>query len=510
MFRHRTFATTFVKGLTVSTACALFGFAAFMSLRMVFVRHASAPKPDVSHLKIVSHADAQPSNSATDLSNVFRSVCKSVIPSVVSIRVTEQVSAEDSLNLGKAHPAIPGLEDAPRRQRGTGSGFLISPDGYIVTNEHVVRKADKIEVTLSDDRTVRGTLIGADAPTDLAVVKIEERGLSPVTIGDPARMEQGDWVIAIGSPFGLSQTITAGIVSATGRDLSGARASRLSQYTRYLQTDASINPGNSGGPLVNLRGEVVGVNTMILSESGGSEGVGFSIPSDLVVKVCRKLMMEGRVRRGWLGVSLRPQSLTSEEAKALNLPSAYGALIQDTVGEASPAARAGIKDGDFIVRFDGKSVRSGRDLTAYVADTEVGSEVQVELIRDGAPVMLRIKIAERDERSVAAGPGAKSEKRTAAPGISVSPLTPDLVAKLKPRSATGVVVDSVTPGGPAEEVGVRKGQIIHSVNRQPVASPEDFARLTANLSPGSVIALQIEAQIQGDAWELRYVTITLE
>jgi serine protease Do len=477
---------------------------------MVIAQTRRSAEPDLSNLRVVKRTEGMPASPAVDLSNIFKRVTKAVKPSVVSIRVVETVSNDLFRN---GHPAVPGMEDG-MKQRGTGSGFIISPDGYIVTNDHVVGKADKIEVTLDGGRDVTAKLVGADPQTDLAVIKIDEAGLPPVTLGNPDEMEQGDWVMAIGSPFGLQQTITVGVISATGRDLPSTRTTRYAQYNRYLQTDASINPGNSGGPLVNLRGEVVGVNTMILSESGGSEGVGFAIPSDLVSKVCRKLILEGRVRRGWLGVSLRTKPMTTEEAKAYKLPSNEGALIQDTTSDDSPAAKGGIKAGDFIVTFDGTPVRNEKDLTTTVAETEIGKPVTVELIRDGKPTKVQVTIAERPSnlsQATAAPEKEKNEKPRPSGllGLTVTPLTPDLASRLKPRQSDGVVIDTVVAGGPSDEAGLRKGMILHSLNKQPVTSPESFQKLLADLKPGSVVIIAVEVQVEG-RWEYRYPSIIIE
>ncbi|MFQ3581782.1 MAG: Do family serine endopeptidase [Chloracidobacterium sp.] len=483
------------------------GFALVVSGWMVFARTARPSAPDLSKLTIVSHRGEALNGAAADLSTAFRRIGKLVKPSVVSIRVVETISTE-SLGLGRNHPPIPGLEDG-LKQRGSGSGFIISPDGYIVTNEHVVGKADKIRVTFDDGRQVLAKLVGVDAPTDLAVIKADVTGLTPVTLGDPAEMEQGDWVMAIGAPFGLEQTLTVGVISATGRNLPSSRANRFAQYNNYLQTDASINPGNSGGPLVNLRGEVVGVNTMILSESGGSEGIGFAIPSDLVERVCRKLILEGRVRRGWLGVSLPVQPMTEAQAKSLGLPNTEGALVQDTVGPESPAARAGLRSGDFIIKFDGAVIRNERELTAKVAETEVGKTVTVEFIRDGQPQSVQVTIDERPGNETAAKSVAKDEaaKNANLLGLNVAPLPPDLVSKL--RQPNGVIIESVVPGSPADEAGLAKGIVIHSLNRRPVMSPEDVARLAQDFRLGETVVVGIEVQVNG-RWEFRFVSLTIE
>jgi serine protease Do len=483
------------------------GFALVVSGWMVLARTARPAAPDLSKLSIVSHRGEPLNGVAADLSTVFRKIGKLVKPSVVSLRVVETISAE-SLGLGRNHPPIPGMEDG-LKQRGSGSGFIISPDGYIVTNEHVVGKADKIRVTFDDGRQALAKLVGVDAATDLAVIKVDLTGLTPVTLGDPSEMEQGDWVMAIGAPFGLEQTLTVGVISATGRNLPSSRTNRFAQYNNYLQTDASINPGNSGGPLLNLRGEVIGVNTMILSESGGSEGIGFAIPSDLVERICRKLILEGRVRRGWLGVSLPVQPLTEAQAKSLGLPGTEGALVQDTVGPDSPAARAGLRSGDFIVRFDGMPIRNERELTTKVAETEVGKTVTVEFIRDGQRQQTQVTIDERPAAETAMRPTPKTEAAQDANllGLKAVPLPADLVSKL--RRPEGVLVESVRPASPADEAGLVKGMVLHSLNRRPVRSPEDLAQLTQNLRLGETVVLEVEVQLNG-RWEFRFISVNIE
>lgn len=514
--RNRPFFALFNRLSSVALVGALITVAGIGSW-MVIAQTRKSQGPDLSNLRVVKNTEGMPAGPASDLSNIFKKVTKTVKPSVVSIRVVETVSNDFFRN---GHPNIPGMEDG-MKQRGTGSGFIISPEGYIVTNDHVVGKADRIEVTLDGGREVLAKVVGTDPQTDLAVIKIDEKGLPPVTLGNPEEMEQGDWVMAIGSPFGLQQTITVGVISATGRDLPSSRTNRFAQYNRYLQTDASINPGNSGGPLVNLRGEVVGVNTMILSESGGSEGVGFAIPSDLVAKVCRKLILEGRVRRGWLGVSLRTRPMTDAEAKALGLPSTDGAFIQDTTSDDSPAAKAGIQAGDFITNFNGTPIHNEKDLTTTVAETEIGKAVPVDLIRDGKPVKVQVVVAERPAALTnpsGAPPAEKEKNDNGKPdkpkprnllGLSVTPLTPENAAKLKPRQPGGVLVEAVIGGGPSDEAGLRKGMIIHSINKQPVNSAEDYERLMAELKPGSVVVVAVEVQLDG-RWEYRYPTITIE
>jgi serine protease Do len=275
---------------------------------------------------------------------------------------------------------------------------IISPDGYILTNNHVAGAAAEIRVRLSDGRELKARRIGADPETDLALIKVEAQNLSSATLGDSSKLEQGEWVIALGSPFGLEQTMTAGIISATGRDFGGA-------YDNYIQTDASINPGNSGGPLVNMNGEVIGINTMIYSRSGSNEGIGFSVPSNMANKVQEQLRKNGRVTRGYLGVSLQAPSFATENSSARE-----GALIGD-LSANSPAAKSGLRNGDVIVEFDGRAVKSSKQLTDFVADTPVGKAVNVNFVRDGRAQTTSITLAERpDENRTATAPNRRQRR----------------------------------------------------------------------------------------------------
>ncbi len=496
---------------------SLFGFAALTSFKMLTAEAESARQVSVKTATDGSAggrpAVTQLAVDPAGLSTVFRTVSKAVKPAVVSISVTEKVAAKSPFSFFGGAPEDAPNPDQPRtfRQRGTGSGFIISPDGFIVTNDHVVGKADKISVELSDGRTFSAKRIGTDPKTDIAVIKIDAQGLTYIDnflnvekMDQVVKgMDQGDWVIAIGSPFGLEHTITAGIISAMGRDLFGRTAS---QFNSYIQTDASINPGNSGGPLVNLKGEVIGVNTLIFSESGGNEGIGFAIPSDRVSKIAKELIEKGRVDRGWLGVSLATQ-LSLEAAKAQGLPGNEGALVNDVIPD-TPAARAGIRSGDFITRFDGRTVKSGRDLTNVVADTPVGKSVDVTVIRDGKETTIRVTIALRtdDEERRGQQPEQRKEAKL---GLSSSTVTPQIAGQLKLKIPTGALVETVASGSPAEEAGLRRGDVIHQINRQPVASADDLQRIIRDLPAGSTVVLQVESSLDGQR-TMRFVTIQLD
>ncbi|HXG91222.1 MAG TPA: DegQ family serine endoprotease [Blastocatellia bacterium] len=450
-------------------------------------------------------AQAQQSQLPTpaDLSRTFIQVAKQVKPAVVNIDVVEKSKRSSSMRLPEGFPQIPGFPfpDQPRKQKGTGSGVIISPDGYILTNNHVAGDADQITVTLADGREFKAKRIGTDPETDLAVIKIDAQGLPYAKLGDSSKLEQGEWVIALGSPFGLSQTMTAGIVSATGRDL-GVGAG---QFTEFIQTDAAINPGNSGGPLVNMQGEVVGINTLIYSQTGTSAGVGFAIPSNLANKVYAQLVKTGKVTRGYLGVLLGP--VTPAIARTVGYDKTEGALVQDIAKEDSPAAKAGLRSGDVIVEFDGKPVKSPKQLTELVADEPVGKSVQVKYLRDGRPETTTIKLGERPPR-----PGdedqndnPEQEEDGGKLGISITDVTPELARQMKLRISSGVVIQSVDPSGPAAEAGLQPRDVIHRINRTPVNTRQDLLKALSALKGEKEVVLQVERGSQ-----LTFVTVTLE
>jgi serine protease Do len=445
--------------------------------------------------------------SPVELSNSFRQVAKVMKPTVVNISTVQKVK---STSMGaEGFPQIPGFQfdfpgqaPHPFKQHGTGSGVIVTKDGYILTNNHVVGKANDIEVKLSDGRKFKGKVVGTDEFTDLAVVRIDADNLSFATLGDSDAMEQGDWVVAIGSPFGLEQTITAGIVSAKGRYVGG-------NYNNFIQTDASINPGNSGGPLVNLRGQVIGINSMIYSESGGNQGIGFAIPSNLARNIYSQLVAKGKVIRGYLGVTI--SEVTPEKAKGLGLNTTEGALVND-VQPDSPAAKAGLKSGDLIISFDNKEVKDQHELTSVVADTAVGKRAEVKFIRDGKTETANVETAERKIGPNGDSPTGSGEddptdqqgESGGKLGLSASNLNRDQVANLRIRS--GVVIDQVAPDGAAAEAGLQRGDVIHQINRQPIKSAADLAAAVKSLKAGDTVIMQVERNGVG----LSFVTLTIE
>jgi serine protease Do len=456
-----------------------------------------APHPKMAERSKTTTTDGLA--SPVELSRVFVNVAKQVKPAVVHINVVEKPRSSVG-SQPRNFPRIPGFppfgQGEPRARRGTGSGVIISADGYILTNNHVAGDADEIKVKLADGRELRARRVGSDPETDLALIKVDERNLPFAELGESAKLEQGEWVIALGSPFGLEQTMTAGIVSATGRDL------RRGAYDNFVQTDASINPGNSGGPLVNMNGEVIGINTMIYSRSGGSEGIGFAIPSDLAKKVYAQLLKNGRVSRGYLGVNL--QDVTPAVAKAVGYAGKDGALVRDLT-PASPAARAGLKSGDVIVQFDGRAVKSPKHLTEMVSDMPIGKAVPVKFVREGREQTASITMGERPSPTVAQNNVAPEEESDGKLGISVATVTAEMAREMKLKINSGALVERVVPNSPAAEAGLRRGDVIHRIDRTAVTTAEAATAALNSLGADQEAVLQIER-----GGQLMFITVTLK
>jgi serine protease Do len=396
---------------------------------------------------------------------------KEIKPAVVNIAIKRDAESGEAGREGMPRGSDPReqfrrfFEREPKRpSRGMGTGFIINPDGYIVTNNHVVDGAGQIQVKLADGREFSGKVVGGDPKTDLAMVKIEATGLSVIPFGDSSKLEVGEPVMAIGNPFGLEATVTTGIVSATGRVIGSG------PYDDYIQTDASINPGNSGGPLVNAQGQVIGINTAIYSETGGSVGIGFAIPANLAKTVVTQLADHGHVVRGWLGVAIQP--LTPELAKAFQREEKSGALVS-SVTDGSPAHKAGLKPGDIITEYDGRPVAKTDDLPRAVAETPVGKDVTLRIIRDGKPLTLNTKIVQLDDPG---SPKAAKADAKGALGLSVQPLTPSLAKELGLKTEQGVVVADVAEGSPAAGAGLRQRDVIVEADHQKVTTVDDLKR----------------------------------
>jgi serine protease Do len=450
---------------------------------------------------------------ANGLSNAFKKVAKAVAPAVVNVTATYRVDIAAGSNDGsimrffEMGPGSPFDEDMLRRffqergfggfdepfnaepapqprsndgsqppryreQSSTGTGFVIREDGYLLTNNHVVTDADEVSVTLSDGREYEAEIIGTDAETDLAVLRIEASDLTPARFGRSDAIEVGEWVVAIGSPFGLDQTVTAGIVSATGRSGVG-----LAMYENFIQTDAAINPGNSGGPLLNLRGEVVGVNTAISTRTGTYNGVGFAIPAEVVESVAAQLIDSGRVSRGWLGVGY--QEVNAELAESFDLEEIRGVLVTEVVPD-SPAAQAGVEVGDVIERIGELETNTANDLLNAIASASPGTESTVVVLRKGERLTLSATLDERPDAAALRGESSEdSPSRNSQPtsdlGIRVEELTPQVAQQLGYEAATdGVIIAGVEAGSPADREGLRSGDVIVRIGDTPIESTRDF------------------------------------
>lgn len=438
---------------------------------------------------------AEAAVSPAALSRTFETVAKEVEPAVVNIN-TEQIihsaasRMEDPFRefFGNSSPFDSFFNHAPKdlKQRSLGSGFVVDPNGYILTNNHVVENATKIKVKLNDGRVMSAKVVGTDPQTDLAVLKVDAAGLPVLKLANSDQVQVGDWVMAFGSPFGLTQTVTAGIISAKGRVIGAG------PYDNFLQTDAAINPGNSGGPLVGLDGRVVGINTMIASENGGFQGVGFAIPASMADGVYGQIVKNGKVTRGWLGVTI--QGMTPELARSFNISPDKGVLVAQ-VEPDSPASRAGLQSGDVILRYNGKDVHSAQDLSLAVAGTAVGSPAKVEALRDGKEMTLEVQVGKRADKVEQADSSSGAEEHGKL-GVTVENLTPQAAQAMNLSSSRGVLVTDVRQGSPADEAGVRSGDIIREINHVPVNTTNDLLAVTRNLKSASTVLLKIQRQGQ--------------
>jgi serine protease Do len=348
----------------------------------------------------------------------------------------------------------------PQRQRSLGSGFIIDRDGSILTNNHVVENAQKIVVKLADEQEY-----------EAAVIKIEAKTtLTPANFGDSDGLEVGEWVMAIGNPFGLDSTVTSGIVSAKGRHIGQG------PYDNFIQTDASINPGNSGGPLINLRGEVIGINTAIFSRTGGNIGIGFAIPVNLVKELLPQLRGKGKVTRGYLGVLI--QKVTPELAESLGMEKSQGALVAN-VSKDGPADKSGVKVGDVIVEFDGKEIKDSGDLPIIVARTPIDKKVRMKVLRDKKELTMNVAVGELKDEEVVASAPEKGEM-----GLTVQRLTPQIAESLGLEKAEGIVVSAVEPGSAADEAGIRRGDVIVEIDRKPIRNLEEYKKSIGTIRKG--------------------------
>jgi len=471
----------------------------------------------VTALALVVHSAAA---FAREAPTSFADLAERLLPAVVNISTTQTIKNSDRIPEMPQFPPGSPFEDffkeflerqgkpdqAPKRATSLGSGFIIDASGYVVTNNHVIADADEITVTLHDDTTHKATLVGRDTKTDLAVLKIEpgKKSLVAVPWGNSDQARIGDWVLAIGNPFGLGGTVTAGIVSARARDI------QAGPYDDFIQTDASINRGNSGGPLFNGAGEVIGINTAIFSPSGGSIGIGFAIPASLAKPVIDDLKAFGKTRRGWLGV--RIQSLDPELAESMGLNEPKGALIA-SVNDGGPAAKAKLKPGDVILKFDGRDINEMRKLPRIVAETAINKKVPVEIWRDGKRQTIDVAVGELPEEpeEVAAKTPDKPQAQSAGQsitgtGLTVSPLTPALRERFGLEEDTAGLVVTDVKDGPASEKGIKPGDVIIEAGNKPVRAPADLVKAVeaAKASNQKFLLLRVE-----NPQALRYVALPL-
>ena len=424
------------------------------------------------------------------LSLALDEVAQIARPAVVNISTTSTVTMQDNPFGDMFNDPFyrrffgdqfdqPGQKNRKYKASALGSGVLVSEQGYILTNNHVVKGADEIKVILYDKREFTGKIVGTDPRTDLAVIKINARDLSIIRFGVSGNLKIGDIVLAVGNPFGLSQTITMGIVSAVGRSNVG-----IADFEDFIQTDAAINPGNSGGALVNTSGELVGINTAIFSTSGGYMGVGFAIPTDMAKTVMDSIIKNGRVIRGWMGVSI--QNLTPELAKSLGIKESAGALIAGVEGN-SPADKAGLKRGDLVIELAGKKIADSTGLRNMVSATGPGTKVDVKVIRDGKERTLSVTLGEFKEKKAA----RKTEYRNVLQGVGVEELTPGLRAKLNlPENLNGVVVTEVGPDNPAQGI-LQAGDLIQEMNRQEIRDRNEYDQIASKIGEKDNVLLLI-------------------
>jgi len=460
----------------------LLGYLIGINLKVFLPNSASYP---------LTYAPQAP-KSVTGENVAFSDVVKVVSPTVVYISTTKTVKRDISPFSHFFDSPFDDFSEPFRipkkwKEHGLGSGVIVSPDGYILTNSHVVEKADEIEVTLYEKGNYKGKVIGSDPTTDIAVIKIAAKELPAIKWGDSEVLQVGEFVLAFGNPYGLRHTVTMGIVSAVGRANVG-----IAPYEDFIQTDAAINPGNSGGPLVNIKGELVGINTALFSQTGGYQGIGFAVPSNMAESVMKQLIEGGKVIRGWLGVTI--QSVTPELAKEFGLDKSSGAIISD-VFKASPAEKAGLKRGDVVLEVNGKTVKDAASLRNMVAQSRVGSNIRIKIMRENKPIVLTVTVAEPPIDMI----GVVSEKsdedvaeKNALAGFTVIDITQEIARQLGlSREEKGVVIVSVEPYSAAEEAGLKKADVVQEINKKRVSNLRDFINITSHIKDGDTVLLFI-------------------
>jgi serine protease Do len=476
-------------------AASALGLALFVGGVTGKVVHSSSEEP--------VYTVAQDSRTQVVFDQGFSPVVKSTAPAVVNISSSRVVQTpqggkdggmdEDILKKFFGEDFLRQFRvPKERRERSLGSGVIVNSNGYIITNSHVVDGATNVKVSLSDNRELQGQVVGIDSGTDVAVVKINADHLSVLPFADSSKVQVGDIALALGNPFGLGRTVTMGIVSATGRGGLG-----IEDYEDFIQTDASINPGNSGGPLINIRGELIGVNTAILSPSGGNLGIGFSVPSNMVRAVMDQIIRTGKVTRGYLGVSV--QDVTPELAEAMKLKDAHGALVGD-IDPKGPASQAGLQQGDVIIEANGKPIESQRELRLMISSMAPGSQLNMRVrhndeVRNVSVTLTELPVKQQ-QAEAAAEPKPERQKPSPADhgaphmGVAISDLTPDIIEHLQlPSKTTGVVVADVQEGSPAAEAGLQVGDVIQQIDRRTVNNVNDFRAQVGDHKAGPVLLL---------------------
>jgi serine protease Do len=458
----------------------------------------SARKPEKYSLASTPSVDSKEVASLEALNRERRTLVNSVIPSVVAVKTSKKIGIRREYGMDPFEFFFPNQRrfrnpnDEALVQNALGSGAIVTNEGHIITNNHVVDQVDEIEVQLSDGRTKKARLVGADSQVDLAVLKIDDPGVKPLKLADSDTVQAGDFVLAIGNPFGFEETVTDGIISSKGRP------NRSDFFAELLQTNAAINPGNSGGPLINLRGEVVGINTAIISRSGGSQGIGFAIPSNTVRTALESLLKQGRIIRGYLGIQTRGLQPGQSNADS------EGVIVEEVM-PGSPAAQAQLQRGDLIQKFNGRDVKNIYTLRSMLAQTELNKNVELEIVRAGKPLKVTTQIKEqpvdyetsgvlpRRSQPQPQGPGQPNDREQITnplASIDVDELTPELARQLDlPNNARGVVVTGVDPDSGVAEL--QKGDVIEEINQQPVASVSDYKKMVASVDPSQPQVLSV-------------------
>jgi serine protease Do len=456
----------------------------------------AATKPEKYTLATSPNVDPKQVASLEALNRERRALVSSVIPSVVAVKTSKKINIRREYGLdpfeffSRNQRQFRNPNDEAMVQNALGSGVIVTNEGHVITNSHVVDQVDEIEVQLSDGRTKKARLVGADSQADLAVLKIDDPGVKPLKLADSDMVQAGDFVLAIGNPFGFEETVTDGIISSKGRP------NRTDAFGELLQTNAAINPGNSGGPLINLRGEVIGINTAIISRSGGSQGIGFAIPSNAVRTALESLLKQGRIIRGYLGITSRALEPGQNSAES------EGVNVAEVV-PGSPAAQAQLQKGDVIRKFDGREVKNIIALRSLVAQAELNKNVELEIVRDGKPLKVTTQIKEQPMNYPTAGvsPGRgqpqtprqpNDQTQTSGPlgSIDVQDLTPEMARQLDlPNNVSGVVVTNVDPDSGVAEL--QKGDVIEEINQQPITSVSDYKKIVVSLDPSQPQVLSV-------------------